>query len=193
MPRSTLLIVTFQYKPDAEWFLRELKDRLRKFNLELHPEKTRLIEFGRYAIDNYKKRGGGKPETFNFLGFTHICGIKKNGMFAVLRQTEKKRLRAKVTELKLELQRRKHFPLLDQCRWLKAVVTGHFNYYGVPTNLRALHTFRFRVIGFWMKALRDRSQNDHFPWERMYKMSNRWLPLGHITHPYPLERFGVKT
>ncbi len=161
-------IVTFQYKSDAERYLRELKERFQKFKLELHPEKTRLIEFGRFAIDNYKKRGGGKPETFNFLGFTHMCGAKKSGTFVVLRQTEKKRLRAKVTSLKLELQRRKHFPLLHQCRWLKSVVTGHFNYYGVPTNLRALNTFRFRVIGFWMKALRDRSQNDHFTWERMY-------------------------
>lgn len=186
-------IVTFQYKTDAERYLEELKERLRKFKLELHPEKTRLIEFGRFAIDNYKKRGGGKPETFNFLGFTHMCGAKKSGTFVVLRQTEKKRLRAKVTAIKLELQRRKHFPLLHQCRWLKAVVTGHFNYYGVPTNLRALHTFRFRVIHFWMKALRDRSQNDHFTWERMYEMSGRWIPWGHITHPYPLTRFGVKT
>lgn len=185
-------IVTFQYKSDAERYLRELKERLQKFRLELHPEKTRLIEFGRFAIDNCKKRGGSKPKTFNFLGFTHICGSKKNGMFAVLRQTEKKRLRAKVTEIKLELQKRKHGPLLHQCRWLKSVVTGHFNYYGVPTNLRALNTFRFRVIGFWMKALRDRSQNDHFPWAKMYEMSGRWLPWGHITHPYPLERFGVK-
>ena len=193
MPRSTHVIVTFQYMTDAERYLSELKERFKKFKLELHPEKTRLIEFGRFAIAACKKHGSGKPKTFNFLGFTHICGAKKNGMFVVLRQTEKKRLRAKVTEVKLELQRRKHFPLLHQSRWLKAVVTGHFNYYGVPTNLRALHTFRFRVIGFWMKALRDRSQNDHFTWERMYEMSNRWIPWGHITHPYPLVRFGVKT
>lgn len=186
-------IVTFQYKSDAERFLRELKERLQKFKLELHPEKTRLVEFGRFAIDNFKNRGGGKPETFNFLGFTHICGAKRSGMFVVLRQTEKKRLRAKVTEIKLELQKRKHLPLLLQCKWLKAVVTGHFNYYGVPTNLRALNTFRFRVIGFWMKALRDRSQNDHFTWTKMYEMADRWLPWGHITHPYPLKRFGVKT
>ena len=186
-------IVTFQYKSDAERLLHELKDRLRKFSLELHPDKTRLIEFGRFAIANYKKRGEGKPPTFNFLGFTHICGAKKNGMFVVLRQTEKKRLRAKLTELKVEMHKRKHFPLQHQCRWLKSVVTGHFNYYGVPTNLRALNTFRFRVIGFWMKALRDRSQNDHFSWERMYEMSGRWIPWGHITHPYPLLRFGVRT
>lgn len=186
-------VVMFQYKPDAEWFLRELTDRFRTFNLELHSDKTRLIEFGRYAIDNFKKRGNGKPETFNFLGFTHICGTKKNGMFAVLRQTEKKRLRAKLTEIKLELKKRKHTRLLNQCQWLKAVVVGHFNYYGVPTNLRALNTFRFKLIGFWMKALRDRSQNDHFSWEEMYEMSGRWLPWGHITHPYPLERFGVNT
>lgn len=186
-------IVTFQYKSDAERYLKELKERFQKFKLELHPEKTRLIEFGRFAIDNCKKRGERKPKTFNFLGFTHMCGAKKSGTFVVLRQTEKKRLRAKVTAVKLELQRRKHTPLLHQCRWLKSVVTGHFNYYGVPTNLRALNTFRFRVIGFWMKALRDRSQKDHFTWERMYEMSGRWIPWGHITHPYPLLRFGVKT
>ncbi len=186
-------VVMFQYKTDAERYLRELKERFGKFKLELHPEKTRLIEFGKYAIESRKKRGYGKPETFSFLGFTHICGVKKNGMFAVLRQTEKKRLRAKLTEIKLELQKRKHFPLRHQCRWLKSVVTGHFNYYGVPTNLKALHTFRYQVIGFWIKALRDRSQNDHFTWQKMAKMSDHWLPQGHITHPYPLRRFGVIT
>jgi len=111
----------------------------------------------------------------------------------VLRQTQKKRLHAKLTEVKTEAKRRKHFPIRDQGRWLRSVLTGHFNYYGVPTNLRALHTFRFKVIGYWMKALRDRSQNDHFPWEKMYKLAAYWLPLGHIVHPYPLERFGVKT
>ncbi len=186
-------IVMFQYKSDADRYLRELRERFRKFKLELHSDKTRLIELGRFAIDNFKKRGRGKPETFNFLGFTHICGTKKNGMFVVLRQTEKKRQHAKLTELKLEMQKRKHSPLRHQCRWLKAVVTGYFNYYGVPTNLRALNTFRYGVLRFWMKALRDRSQNDHLPWQRMYEMSEQWLPWGHITHPYPLKRFGVKT
>jgi len=186
-------IVMFQYKPDAERYQRELKERFQKFNLELHPEKTRLIEFGRFAIGNYKKRNMGKPETFRFLGFTHICGAKRSGMFVVLRQTDKKKMRAKLKELKLECKRRKHFPLSDQGRWLKSVVTGHFNYYGVPTNLRALNTFRFKVIGLWMKALRDRSQNDRFTWERMYKLSDHWLPWGHITQPYPLRRMGVIT
>lgn len=186
-------IVTFQYKPDAERYLKELKERLRKFNLELHPEKTRLIEFGRFAIDNYKKRNLGKPETFRFLGFTHICGAKKSGTFVVLRQTDKKKMRAKLQEINLECKRRKHFPLAHQGRWLRSVVTGHFNYYGVPTNLRALNTFRFKVIGIWMRALRDRSQNDRFTWERMYKLSEHWLPWGHITQPYPLLRMGVIT
>jgi len=186
-------IVTFQYKPDAERYLKELKERFQKFNLELHPEKTRLIEFGRFAIDNYKKRNLGKPETFRFLGFTHICGAKKGGTFVVLRQTDKKKMRAKLVELKAETRRRKHFSLTDQGRWLKSVVTGHFNYYGVPTNLRALNTFRFKVVGLWMKALRSRSQNDHFTWERMYKLSGHWLPWGHITQPYPLQRMGVIT
>ena len=186
-------IVMFQYKPDAERYLKELKERFQKFNLELHPQKTRLIEFGRFAIDNFKRRNLGKPETFRFLGFTHICGAKRSGTFVVLRQTDKKKMRAKLKELRLESKRRKHFSLVDQGRWLRSVVTGHFNYYGVPTNLRALNTFRFKVIGLWMKALRDRSQNDHFTWERMYKLSEQWLPWGHITQPYPLLRMGVIT
>jgi RNA-directed DNA polymerase len=170
-----------------------LKERLQKFNLELHPEKTRLIEFGRFAIDNFKKRKLGKPKTFRFLGFTHICGTKKSGTFVVLRQTDKKKMRAKLKELKEESLERKHFSLPEQGRWYKSVVTGHFNYYGVPTNLRALNTFRFKVVGLWMKALRSRSQHDRFKWERMYKLSEQWLPWGHITQPYPLLRMGVIT
>lgn len=186
-------IVTFQYKTDAKQFRRELKERFRKFNLELHPEKTRLIEFGRFAIDALKRRGLGKPETFRFLGFTHSCGMKRNGMFVVLRQTDKKRMHAKLKELKIEMKRRRHLPLSHQGQWLRSVVVGHFNYFGVPTNLRALNTFRYKVIRLWMKAIRSRSQNDRFSWERMYKLSELYLPWGHITHPYPLKRFGVKT
>jgi RNA-directed DNA polymerase len=186
-------IVMFQYKPDAERYLKDLRERFRKFNLELHPDKTRLIEFGRFAIDNYKKRKLGKPETFNFLGLTHICGAKRSGTFVVLRQTDKKKMRATLKELDLEMRRRRHLPLSHQGQWLRRVVTGHFNYYGVPTNLRALNTFRFLLIGRWMKATRSRSQNDRFKWERMYKLSEAWLPWGHITHPYPLKRMGVIT
>lgn len=199
-PRGEVLVVRyaddfitmFQDKSDAEWFLRELKDRFKRFSLEIHPEKTRLIEFGRYAIRKRKSRGEGKPQTFRFLGFTHICGIARNGLPVVLRQTDKRKMHAKLKELKAEMRRRMHFPLSDQGQWLKAVVSGHFNYYGVPTNLRALNTFRFRVTRIWLKALRRRSQNDGFTWKRMYKLSEQWLPWAHITQPYPLRRLSVK-
>jgi hypothetical protein len=137
------IVLGFQRKSDADQFWAELTERMGKFNLELHPQKTRLLEFGPYAIDNRKKRGEGKPETFNFLGFTHIC-IKKrsNGRFTVLRQTIRKRLQAKLNAVKAELQRRMHQPIPEQGKWLQAVVRGHIRYYGVPMNQRALTIFR---------------------------------------------------
>src|SRR6202043_1836061 len=154
------IVVGFQTKSDAERFWAELIERMRKFSLELHPEKTRLLEFGPFAAENRKQRGEGKPETFNFLGFTHICGKKRsNGRFTVLRQTIRKRLQAKLSEVTAELRRRMHDPIPEVGTWLRSVVGGHIRYYGVPTNGPALGTFRFQVGRLWHRTLSRRSQN----------------------------------
>ncbi|MGH9317678.1 MAG: group II intron reverse transcriptase/maturase [Thermoanaerobaculia bacterium] len=188
------IVIGFQGKPDAERFWAELVERLREFRLELHPEKTRLLEFGPFAADNRKRHGQGKPETFNFLGFTHICGKKRsNGRFTVLRQTIRKRLQAKLSEVKAELKRRMHDPIPKVGEWLRSVVGGHIRYYGVPMNRRALHTFRHQVGRLWYRALSRRSQNGRVLWDRMRRLINRWLPPVRICHPYPLRRLGVIT
>ena len=188
------IVVGFQVQSDADRFRAELTERMRKFHLELHPEKTRLLEFGPYAIDQRRWRGEGKPETFNFLGFTHICVKKRsNGRFTVLRQTIRKRLQAKLNEVKAELQRRMHEPIPEQGKWLHAVVGGHIRYYGVPMNQPALAIFRFQVGRLWHRALSRRSQNGRVLWDRMRRLITRWLPLPHVCHPYPLRRMGVIT
>lgn len=187
-------IIGFQSKAEADQFRAELTERMRKFNLELHPEKTRLLEFGPFAIHNRQRRGQGKPETFNFLGFTHICVKKRsNGMFTVLRQTIRKRLQAKLNEVKAELKRRMHDPVPEQGKWLQAVVGGHIRYYGVPMNQPALHLFRFQVGWLWHRALSRRSQNGRVLWDRMRRLITRWLPPAKPCHPYPLRRMGVIT
>src|ERR1700732_2321660 len=188
------IVIGFNRKADADQFRAELTERMQKFNLELHPEKTRLLEFGPYAIDQRQWRGEGKPETFNFLGFTHICVKKKsNGRFTVLRQTIRKRLQTKLKEVKAELQRRMHEPIPEQGKWLQAVVRGHIRYYGVPLNHPALHIFRFQVGRLWHRALSRRSQNGRVLWARMRRLIARWLPLPSVCHPYPLRRMGVVT
>jgi hypothetical protein len=188
------IVLGFQVKSDADRFRAELTERMRKFNLELHPEKTRLLEFGPFAIENRKRRGEGKPETFNFLGFTHICVKKRsNGMYTVLRQTIRKRLQAKLNAVKTELQRRMHEPIPEQGKWLQAVVRGHIRYYGVPMNTPALSTFRFRVGRLWHRTLSRRSQNGRVLWDRMRRLIHRWLPMPTVCHPYPLRRMGVIT
>ena len=188
------IVVGFQSKADAERFWAELIERLRKFRLELHPEKTRLVEFGPFAADNRKRRGEGKPETFNFLGFTHICGKKRsNGRFTVLRQTIRKRLQAKLSEVKAELRRRMHDPVPEVGKWLRSVVGGHIRYFGVPMNGPALRTFRYQVGRLWWRAMSRRSQNGRVLWDRMRRLINRWLPLARVCHPYPLRRLGVIT
>ena len=188
------IVVGFQTKADAVRFWAELIERMRKFSLELHPEKTRLLEFGPFAAENRKKRGEGKPETFNFLGFTHICGKKRgNGRFTVLRQTIRKRLQAKLSEVKTELQRRMHDPIPEVGQWLRSVVGGHIRYYGVPTNRAALYTFRFQVGRLWHRTLLRRSQKARVLWDRMRRLIDRWLPPAHTCHPYPLRRRGVIT
>ena len=188
------IVVGFQEKADAVRFWAELSERMRKFSLQLHPEKTRLLEFGPFAAVNRKKRGEGKPETFNFPGFTHIGGKKRsNGRFTVRRQTIRKRLQAKLGEVKAQLQRRMHHPIPEVGQWLRSVVGGHIRYYGVPTNSPALHTFRFQVGWLWQRALSRRSQNGHVRWDRMRRLIKRWLPPARICHPYPLRRMGVIT
>lgn len=188
------VVLGFQYRNDAERFWKELTERLRKFRLELHPEKTRLLEFGRFAAESRKRRGQGRPETFDFLGFTHICGTKRsNGMFTVRRQTVRKRLQAKLSEVKAELMLRMHDPVPEVGQWLGAVVRGHSRYYGVPMNTFALHLFRFRVARLWHQALSRRSQNGRVSWERMKRLIERWLPTPRVCHPYPLLRLGVIT
>ena len=188
------IVLGLQVKSDAERFRAELAERLAKFALELHPEKTRLLEFGPYAAERRRRAGLGKPETFNFLGFTHICATKRsNGRFTVLRQTMRKRLQAKLNAVKAELRRHMHAPIPEQGQWLRAVVGGHIRYYGVPMNSPALHLFRFQVGRLWHRALCQRSQNGRVRWDRMRRLLTRWLPLAGVCHPYPLRRFGVIT
>jgi len=188
------IVVGFRDKADADQFRVELTERMRKFNLELHPEKTRLLEFGPFAIQNRQRRGEGKPETFNFLGFTHICVQKRsNGRFTVLRQTIRKRLQAKLHEVKAELQRRMHEPIPEVGKWLQAVVRGHIRYYGVPMNQPALYLFRFQVGRLWYRALSRRSHKGRVLWDRMRRLITRWLPEPLACHPYPLRRMGVVT
>jgi group II intron reverse transcriptase/maturase len=186
-------IVGFEHKSDAERFLAELTERFRRFSLELHPDKTRLIEFGPFAATNRTRRGQGKPETFDFLGFTHICGKKRNGRFTVLRQTMRKRLQAKLKQVKIQLRRRLHDPVPEVGRWLRSVVEGHVRYYGVPMNGPAIALFRFQVGRLWYRTLRRRSQKTRLNWERMRRLIDRWLPPARICHPYPLRRLGVIT
>ncbi len=184
-------VVGFQHRSEAERFLAELKERFRKFGLELHPEKTRILEFGRYAAERRAKRGEGKPETFNFLGFTHCCGKTLLGTFRVLRLTIAKRLRAKLKQIKLELRRRMHFGIAAVGEWLASVVRGHHQYYGVPGNERRLRAFSHRVFLLWWKAICRRSQKGRINLERMGRIAARWLPRPRNYHPYPAERLRV--
>jgi RNA-directed DNA polymerase len=186
-------IVGFEHRDDAQRFLDELRDRLAKFSLELAPEKTRLIEFGRFAARDRKRRGAGKPETFQFLGFTHICATARGGSFLVKRITDKKRMRAKLRAVKAEMRQRVHQPIPEQGHWLASVLRGHYNYYAVPGNSQAVNAFRDQVTRHWHKALRRRSQRTRLNWERMHRLAQRWLPPATITHPWPEARFDVRT
>jgi RNA-directed DNA polymerase len=187
------IVVGFEFKSDAEMFWKELRERMQKFQLELHPDKTRLLEFGRHAVANRKRRGLDKPETFDFLGFTHLSGKTSRGRFTVLRQTIRKRLQAKLQTVKTELRRRMHDPIPQVGAWLKSVVGGHIRYFGVPGNRYALAYFRFAVGKLWHHVLRRRSQKGRVPWERMKRLIQRWLPPAHICHPYPTRRLRVTT
>ncbi len=185
-------VIGLQRRNEAERLLQELRERFAKFGLGLHPEKTRLIEFGRFAESNRRERGEGKPETFNFLGFTHICGRTKKGWFVVLRQTMRKKMVAKLADLKEELRRRWHQPVREQGSYLKAVLDGHYRYYGVPRNREKLRGFRLAVIRLWWQALKRRSQRP-LKWNQMLTHVERWLPDPRIYHPYPHERLHVTT
>lgn len=187
-------IVGFQTQGEARMFLGELQERFRRFGLILHPKKTRLLEFGPFAIDNRRKRGQGKAESFDFLGFTHSCGKKRsNGKFVVIRKSIPKRMWAKLKEVKVELKRRMHEPIPQVGKWLKSVASGYNRYFGVPTNTPALHVFRFQLTKYWRHTLRRRSQKSGISWERMYRLVKIWLPQPEVHHPYPLRRMGVIT
>lgn len=186
-------VMGFQHCHEAQRFMGELRVRFAKFGLELHSEKTRLIEFGRFAVRNCQKRGEGKPDVFNFLGFTHICGTTRQGNFTILRQTMRKKWQAKLAELHIELRRRMHDPVPEQGKYLRAVVTGHARYYGVPTNSPAISAFREKVCWLWSKILKRRSDKSRLTWDRMRRLIDRYIPRVHICHPYPSERLCVKT
>jgi group II intron reverse transcriptase/maturase len=186
-------VLGFEHRTEAEQFQRELLERLHQFGLELHEEKTRLIEFGRHAAAHRGQRGEGKPETFNFLGFTHISGKTRAGRFTVRRQTMRKRVRTKLQALKRELRQRMHRPIPEQGQWLRTVLQGHFRYYGVPMNAKAMDGFRQQVMWLWKHALGRRSQRGRITWERMRRLASKWLPYPHIYHPWPSQRLVVRT
>src|SRR5881409_1403427 len=184
-------IAGFQYQTDADHFLENLRERLGKFGLELHPDKTRRIEFGRFAEQNRERRGEGKPETFDFLGFTHISGKNGLGRFMVRRTTIRKRMRAKLREVKQQLRERMHDPVPQTGQWLKSVVQGYFNYYAVPGNLTSLGVFRDRVLALWWRTIRRRSHKHRNSWTRILVLAQRWLPQPRALHPFPDARFAA--
>ena len=186
------IVVGFEHEADARRFWDAMRKRLEEFALSLHPDKTRLIAFGRLAATRRAQRGLGKPETFTFLGFTFICGTARRGGFQIQRKTRRDRMRARLRAIKEELRRRMHQPIPEQGRWLRQGVTGYFAYHGVPTNSRALAAFRYHVLDLWRRVLRRRSQKGALTWERMTKLADAWLPQPRILHPWPQQRFAVK-
>ncbi len=185
-------VVGFERRVDGERFRAALAERLGKFKLELHPEKTRLIEFGRYAAVNRQQRGQGKPETFTFLGLTHICGKGLKAPFVLNRHTAKKRLCAKLAEIREECHERRHQPIPEQGKWLRAVLLGYYNYHAVPTNTRAMQLFHRETERHWRSALQRRSQTATVKWDRMKTLSKRWLPAPRVQHPWPNLRFELR-
>jgi RNA-directed DNA polymerase len=187
------VVLGFQHQSDAEQFARDLEQRLARFGLALNAEKTRLIRFGRFAFQQRSERGLGRPETFDFLGFTHYCAKRRDGHFAVRRRTIKKRMAAKLKQVKALLMARRHRPIEEQGRWLGSVVRGHLAYYSVPGNLHQVSAFRDEVIRLWRAALRRRSQKTRMNWQRMRRLADRYLPRARYTHPWPDERFAART
>lgn len=187
-------VVGFEHREDAERFSIELRDRLATFGLELNAEKTRVIEFGRHAARDRSARGLGKPETFGFLGFTHICATtRKSGRFKLRRITDSKRVRRKLLAVKREMAKRMHLPIPEQGRWLASVLSGHYRYYAVPDNIEALAAFRKGIVRHWLKTLRRRSQRHRLSWKRMGHLADQWLPQPRILHPWPEQRFAAVT
>jgi group II intron reverse transcriptase/maturase len=186
------VVAGFEHEADASRFLAAMRARFEEFALSLHPDKTRVLEFGRHAAARRRQRGLGKPETFTFLGFTFICGKTRGGKFLLKRKSRGDRVQAKLAEVKEELRHRRHQPIPEQGRWLAQVVSGFFNYHAVPTNFRALQAFRDHVRDLWRRSLRRRSQRDRMTFERMKKLANDWLPRPRILHPWPRDRFAVK-
>ena len=185
------VVLGFQHENDARRFLDAMRARFEEFALQLHPDKTRLIEFGRYAAVDREKRGLGKPETFNFLGFTFICGRSRRGSFLLKRKSRRDRVRTKLKEIKVELRQRMHWPIPEQGSWLAQVIRGFFAYHAVPSNIAALGKFRHQVIRHWLRTLRRRSQTDDTPWTRMKKLAEDFLPRPKILHPWPAVRFAA--
>ena len=186
------IVVGFQHEADARRFWDAMRERLQEFSLSLHPEKTRLITFGRFAADKRRQRGLGKPETFNFLGFTFICGKSLKGKFLVVRRSRRDRVKAKLQEITEELRQRMHDPIPEQGKWLRQVVGGFFAYHAVPTNFATLGTFNRRVMELWKRSLQRRSQRADLTWGRMQRLADDWLPKPKILHPWPGVRFAVK-
>ena len=186
------VVAGFEHEDDARRFLDAMRVRIEAFALSLHPDKTRLIEFGRHAAVRRERRGLGKPETFNFLGFTFICGKSRQGRFLLHRKSRGDRMRAKLQEVHEELRRRRHQAIPLQGEWLRSVVSGYFNYHAVPTNSRALTVFHYHICRLWLRTLQRRSQSDGSTWQRIEKLAADWLPKPRILHPWPRERFAVR-
>jgi group II intron reverse transcriptase/maturase len=186
------IVVGFEHEADARRFWDEMRARLEEFSLSLHPEKTRLIEFGRLAAARRARRGLGKPETFTFLGFTFICGRSRRGRFLIKRKTRRDRMRARLREIKEELRRRRHQSIPEQGHWLRQVLEGYYGYHAVPTNLPALSAFWIHVLHLWRRSLGRRSQRASMTWARMTRLAKGWLPRPRILHPWPNQRFAVK-
>jgi RNA-directed DNA polymerase len=186
------IVVGFEHEIDARRFWDAMRERLQEFSLSLHPEKTRLIEFGRHAARRRAQRGLGKPETFNFLGLTFICGKSRQGNFLIKRKTRRDRMQGKLQDIKKEMRRRMHQSIPEQGKWLRQVVTGYFNYHAVPTNRRAVVAFRTEITKGWRWILKRRSQKGDLTWDRIKKLADDWLPTPRILHPWPNQRFAVK-
>ncbi|MBH3284039.1 group II intron reverse transcriptase/maturase [Serratia marcescens] len=186
------IVMGFDKKNDAQRFRIAMQRRLKEFCLTVHPRKTRLIEFGRFAAENRNKRGKGKPETFNFLGFTHICGRDRGGRFMLMRKTRRDRLKATLKEIKIGLRKRWHNPIPEQGKWLRRVVQGYLNYHSVPGNFPTMRMFRVHVVDLWRRALRRRSQKDDTTWTKANRLAAYWLPKARVLHPWPVERFTAK-
>jgi group II intron reverse transcriptase/maturase len=186
------IVVGFEHEADARRFWDEMRKRFEEFALSLHPEKTRLIEFGRHAAVRRERRGLGRPETFNFLGFTHICGRSRRGKFLLERKSRRDRLRGKLKEIKEEMRQRMHQPIPEQGRWLAQVVRGYFAYHAVPTNAAAIGAFRHHVVALWRCSLSRRSQRGAITWQRIKQIADDWLPQPKILHPWPQQRCAVR-